>query len=65
MNPFAIDLTGESVTTKQAKLGQGEPEGYLDALKRLGLLGCIKGPRDLARNRHKYIRRALRAKYAR
>lgn len=51
--------------TKQEKLGEREPEGYLEAMKRLGLLGCIKGPRDLAQNRRKYIRRALRAKYAR
>ena len=56
---------GKSMKAKQAKLGARESEGYLDAMKRLGLLGCIKGPNDLARNRRKYLRRALRAKYAR
>ena len=40
-------------------------ETHYGAMKRLGLIGCIKGPKDLARNRRKYIRRALRAKYAR
>jgi len=40
-------------------------ESHYDAMKRLGLIGCIKGPKDLAENRRKYIRRALRAKYAR
>jgi predicted metal-dependent phosphotriesterase family hydrolase len=34
---------------------------YEAALK-AGIIGCIDGPPDLARNRRKYLRRALRAK---
>jgi hypothetical protein len=57
--------TGESVKTAAAKKPPAK-ETHFEALKRLGLIGCIKGgPRDLARNRRKYLRRALRAKYAR
>jgi hypothetical protein len=41
-------------------------ETHYEAAVRLGLIGCIKGgPVDAARNRRKYLRRALRAKYAR
>ena len=51
--------------TTAAKKPAGK-ETHYEALKRLGLIGCIKrGPRDLAENHRKYIRRALRAKYAR
>lgn len=65
MNPSVIELTGGSVKTAAAKKPAGK-ETHYEALKRLGLIGCIKGgPRDLAQNHRKYIRRALRAKYAR
>ena len=37
---------------------------YQAALK-AGLIGCIDGPPDLAKNHRKYLRRAVRAKYAR
>jgi hypothetical protein len=37
---------------------------YEAALK-VGLVGCMEGPRDLALNHRKYARRAVRAKYAR
>lgn len=40
-------------------------ETHYEALKRLGLIGCIKGPPDLAENHKKYIRKAMRAKHAR
>lgn len=64
MNPFAIGLAENSMKTTVAKKPAGK-ETHYEAMKRLGLIGCIKGPRDLAENRRKYIRRALRAKYAR
>ena len=35
---------------------------YEAALK-VGLIGCIDGPPDLAENRRKYIRQELRVKY--
>lgn len=35
---------------------------HLARARRLGLVGCIEGPPDLARNYEKYLRRALRAK---
>ena len=35
---------------------------HYEVAKRLGLIGCIGGPPDLAKNRRKYIRRASRAK---
>jgi hypothetical protein len=35
---------------------------HYDVAKRLGLIGCIDGPPDLAKNRRKYIRQALRGK---
>ena len=64
MNPFAIGSPGALMKTTVAKKPAGK-ETHYEAMKRLGLIGCIKGPRDLAENRRKYIRRALRAKYAR
>ncbi len=36
-----------------------------DAAVKVGLLGCMEGPPDLAINHRKYARRALRAKYRR
>ena len=36
-----------------------------EAAVKVGLLGCIEGPPDLALNHRKYARRALRAKYRR
>ncbi|MBI3372172.1 MAG: hypothetical protein HY017_10510 [Betaproteobacteria bacterium] len=43
-----------------------DKETHYEAMARLGLIGCIKGgPSDVARNHRKYLRRALRSKYAR
>ena len=64
MNPFVIGLSGDTMSTV-AKKSTAAKETHYDAMKRLGLIGCIKGTKDLARNRRKYIRQALRAKYAR
>lgn len=65
MNPFAIGLAGCLMKTTVAKKPAGK-ETHYEAMVRLGLIGCIKnGPSDVARNRRKYLRRALRAKYAR
>ena len=36
---------------------------HFEVAKRLGLVGCLAGPPDLAQRRRKYIRRALGAKY--
>ena len=36
---------------------------HFEVAKRLGLVGCLEGPADLAQHRRKYIRRALGAKY--
>ena len=36
---------------------------HFEVAKRLGLVGCLEGPPDLAQHRRKYIRRALGAKY--
>ena len=36
-----------------------------EAAVKVGLLGCMEGPSDLALNHRKYARRALRAKYRR
>ena len=36
-----------------------------EAAVKVGLLGCIEGPSDLALNHRKYVRRSLRAKYRR
>ncbi len=41
-----------------------ETSAYEEAEK-LGLIGCIKGPSDLARNRKKYLAEILRAKHGR
>ncbi|OFZ97440.1 MAG: hypothetical protein A3H35_11840 [Betaproteobacteria bacterium RIFCSPLOWO2_02_FULL_62_17] len=35
---------------------------HFEVAKRLGLVGCLEGPVDLAQHRRKYIRRALGAK---
>ena len=40
------------------------PKGtHYEVARRLGLIGCIDGPPDLAKNRRKYIRQALRGKH--
>jgi hypothetical protein len=36
-----------------------------EAAVKVGLLGCMEGPSDLALNYRKYARQALRAKYRR
>jgi len=36
-----------------------------EAAVKVGLLGCMEGPSDLALNHRKYARRAVRAKYRR
>jgi len=38
---------------------------FLDELRKLGLVGCVDGPPDLGRNRAKYLKGLLRAKFAR
>ena len=64
MNPFAIGLTESAMKATTTKKPAAR-ETHYEAMKRLGLIGCVKGPRDLAQNYKKYLRRALRAKYAR
>jgi len=51
----------KSVTEKRA------PERLTpyEAAVKVGLVGCIEGPPDLALNHRKYARRAVRAKYRR
>ena len=51
----------KSVTAKRA------PERLTpyEAAVKVGLVGCIEGPPDLALNHRKYARRAVRAKYRR
>ncbi len=39
-----------------------ERASHYEVAKRLGLVGCIAGPKDLARNHRKYVRQAVRAK---
>ena len=39
-----------------------ERASHYEMAKRLGLVGCIAGPKDLARNHRKYVRQAVRAK---
>ena len=46
-----------------AKRTGRKKESAYEAAKRLGLIGCIDGPPDLALNHRKYIRKAVRAKY--
>jgi hypothetical protein len=36
---------------------------HFQVAKRLGLIGCLAGPPDLAQHRREYVRRALGAKY--
>lgn len=36
---------------------------HFKAAERLGLIGCVDGPPDLAKSRRKYIRQAVRAKH--
>lgn len=63
---IATSVDRRRVTVKASVLKKpAEKETHYEAMKRLGLIGCVKGPKDLAENRRKYIRRALRAKYAR
>lgn len=47
-----------------AKRLPARPTAYEAAVK-VGLLGCIEGPPDLAVNHRKYARQAIRAKYRR
>jgi len=46
-----------------AKRPGRKKESHYAVAKRLGLIGCIDGPPDLALNHRKYIRQAIRAKY--
>jgi len=56
-----LQTTVKSVTAKRA------PERLTpyEAAVKVGLVGCIEGPPDLALNHRKYARRAVRAKYRR
>ena len=38
---------------------------FLEEAEKLGLVGCLSGPSDLARNRRKYLRDLLRARAGR
>ncbi len=56
-----------SVVAPRRKTKAGAPfktSAYEEAEK-LGLIGSIKGPSDLARNRKKYLAEILRAKHSR
>lgn len=46
-----------------ARAARRKPFG--EAAAESGLIGCFSGPRDLAQNHQKYLRKAFRAKAAR
>jgi hypothetical protein len=52
MKPLAVKRAPERLTPYEAAV-------------KVGLLGCMDGPADLAVNHRKYARRAVRAKYRR
>lgn len=49
--------------TDLARAARRKPFGQ--AAAESGLIGCFSGPRDLAENHQKYLRKAIRAKAAR
>jgi hypothetical protein len=52
----------KAAATPRKKMPQQRLTPYEAALK-VGLIGCIDGPPDLAENRRKYIRQELCVKY--
>lgn len=59
-----IESDRESEVKTSAVRKAGRVKGtHFEVAKRLGLVGCLAGPPDLAQHRRKYIRRALSAKY--
>jgi len=56
------DQEFEMKTSAVRKVGRVKGT-HFEVAKRLGLVGCLAGPPDLAQHRRKYVRRALGAKY--
>lgn len=53
------------VTRRKAKTSAPFKTSAHEEAEKLGLIGSIKGPSDLARNRKKYLAEILRAKHGR
>lgn len=53
----------EAAIAKKPVAKKSEKGAYLDVAQKLGLIGCIDGPPDLATNYRKYLQKAVRAKY--
>ena len=60
--PVLLD-EGPMTSVATAKRTGRKKESAFEVAKRLGLIGCIDGPPDLAVNHRKYLRQAMRAKY--
>lgn len=48
---------------KKSVAKRSEKGDYVGVAQRLGLIGCIEGPPDLATNYKKYLKKAARAKH--
>ena len=48
---------------KKSVVKRAEKGDYVGVAQRLGLIGCIEGPPDLATNYKKYLKKAARAKH--
>lgn len=52
-----------TATVKKPLAKRSEKGDYVGVAQRLGLIGSIEGPPDLATNYKKYLRKAARAKH--
>ena len=54
-------------STAKRKTAERAPfkTSFLEEAEKLGLVGCLSGPSDFARNRRKYLRDLLRARAGR
>ena len=57
--------SGASAIKTATQKKPAKRESHYAVMKRLGLIGCLDGPADLAQNRRKYLRQAVRAKHPR
>ena len=53
----------ETAAAKKPTAKKPVKGSHYEVAKRLGLIGCIDGPTDLALNHREYLQKAMREKY--
>ena len=65
-NPLRYRVRPPRLTDQIRELARAQKRRpFGEVARELGLVGCFAGPRDLAENHSKYVRRALRARASR